>query len=251
MSFSEMCRVLEWVAEKGAKAIVLTGGEPTLIPRVSQILEHAKTLGLKTVMSTNGVNLLNVLPSVAPFLDWIALPIDGDTDVANRSMRLGGNKHLENILGTIGEIKRNHSWLRIKLGTVVTRLNFEGVPKIPDLLRAGELPDVWKIYEVSFSNYGKDNRQMLEISSQMFDKIARAAKQSAAHLGLPFVVYRNRDRDGKYLLIDPSGEAKTIRDGDEFPIGNVFTSPDAILRAIPRFVDCRKVEENFRDTYNA
>src|SRR5665811_862736 len=74
--------IVNKLASNGVERVVFTGGEPTLIDGLPDILKAAKDRGLTTVLSTNGILLASneeLLDKIAPNLDWIALPLEGDT----------------------------------------------------------------------------------------------------------------------------------------------------------------------------
>ena len=47
--------ILDVLAARGVESVVFSGGEPCLIRDLPEMLHHAKRLGLKTVLSTNGI----------------------------------------------------------------------------------------------------------------------------------------------------------------------------------------------------
>jgi radical SAM protein with 4Fe4S-binding SPASM domain len=55
LSHEEGLALLEEAAACGVKVVIFSGGEPLLRPRVFELLEHAKRLGISPMLSTNGV----------------------------------------------------------------------------------------------------------------------------------------------------------------------------------------------------
>lgn len=57
LSWEQCCDVIDDLAEYGASALLLSGGEPLLHPRLPDILERATGKGLKVTISTNGTRI--------------------------------------------------------------------------------------------------------------------------------------------------------------------------------------------------
>lgn len=249
MNRDDALRIIDIIAEFGAKCVVLSGGEPTLLPYLAELLQRAKARRLMTVLSSNGLLLGRLIDTIAPSLDWLALPLDGPDRASNAAMRVGNNHHFATILSLIPRIQRKYPALRIKLGTVVTRHNYMKVPPIIRRIAKKGLPDTWKLYQVSPSNYGRDNYNWLSIPDQLFVQTVGEARRTAAEYGIRVAVYSNRDRDGKYLFIDPTGDALIISDCDEVTIGNILVDPNHVMETWPSFIDERRLEKNIQSTY--
>ena len=83
MQTSKVIDIIGKLAANGTQGIVFSGGEPTLIKDLPIIINEAKSRGLTTVLSTNGILLAadnRFLEAVVQNLDWISLPLDGETD---------------------------------------------------------------------------------------------------------------------------------------------------------------------------
>lgn len=57
LSWEQCCAVIDDLAEYGASALLLSGGEPLLHPRLPDILKRATERGLKVTISTNGTRI--------------------------------------------------------------------------------------------------------------------------------------------------------------------------------------------------
>jgi MoaA/NifB/PqqE/SkfB family radical SAM enzyme len=84
VSVEAICQLIEDAAHLGYRAIAFSGGEPLIYPGLTEALQRAKTLGLKTSVTTNGTLLdpprlegLNGLVTV------LALSLDGPPDLHN------------------------------------------------------------------------------------------------------------------------------------------------------------------------
>ncbi len=254
--------VIKTLSRNGVERIVFTGGEPTLIKDLPEILSDAKKEGLFTVLSTNGLALdsdKNLLGKLAPSLDWIALPLDGSTLEVNSKMRVGLTpdsrpKHFDSVFKVFERIRREYPQLKIKLGTVVAKPNLEDVQNIPFLLQKyGAIPDTWKLYQVSPSEYGRINYPELEIGDREFRYTVIKARRNAEKAGIKHVVeYSNATRPGKYLFINPVGEVLIVHpeENDYRSIGNILFTPEKVFSNWKKHVDQNLLQKNFEETYS-
>lgn len=215
-------RVADFLRAGGVKGVVISGGEPTLLPYLPR-LTAALAENSHVVLSTNGLAPIRRMERVLPHLSWIALPIESADRAENDRLRTGTAPHFERVLVTLREVRKNHRQVRIKLGTVITRWNVDGAARVLDVLDDKLLPDVWKIYQLAETNYGADNAEALRTDD--FEQVVRRCEKAAANRGVSLRVYRNSDRTGSYLFIDPDCEVVVIRDGQEHRMGNLFDLP--------------------------
>jgi MoaA/NifB/PqqE/SkfB family radical SAM enzyme len=233
----------------GVRAVVITGGEPTLVRALPRLLATAKRAGLRTVLSTNGTRLDRRLDDIAPHLDWVGLPLDADRSERNAIMRPGPARQFDDVVEVIPRIRREHPELRIKLGTVVCALNRDWVVPLADLAAGSLAPDVWKLYQVEASGYARDAWSKLELGDDEFDAVLDRASAAAARHGVPVTAYRRAERSGKYLFVEPNGDAMAVAGTDERVIGNVFADLASVVRVWQRHVDVDRLEGNVAATY--
>lgn len=253
--------VLQNLSGNGVERVVFTGGEPTLVKDLDQILREAKNQDLTTVLSSNGLKLAqnrDLLDRITPYLDWIGLPLDGDTPQVNALMRIGlgqntGEQHFFSVISLIQRIQTEYPELKIKLGTVVAKPNLDHVESIPlTLAKFDTIPDTWKLYQVSPSEYGKLNYKGLKVEDDEFEQVFHKSLRNAKAVGIPNVTkYSNATRPGKYLFIDPKGDALIVgqQDNDYRSIGNFVRNPEDVITNWRGFVDSGLLVQNFEDTY--
>lgn len=253
--------IVNKLASNGVERLVFTGGEPTLIKDLPVILRATKSRGLTTVLSTNGMFIASndeLLDKIASSLDWIALPLDADTSSVNAKLRVGlnadaGIKHFDAVLSLIPKIRERYPRLGIKLGTVVTQLNLDSILNIPNLLVSrNAIPDTWKLYQVSASEYGKINYVQLQVGDEEFTRVYEKAREHALGVGIPNVTkYTNQERPGKYLFINPLGEVLVVHPiaNDYYSIGNILTNFNGVLNNWRNYVKNDALTANFATTY--
>jgi radical S-adenosyl methionine domain-containing protein 2 len=70
-------QVVQQLANLGFEKITFAGGEPTLCPWLSELIAEAKSLGMTTMIVTNGSKLTDrFLKENRKHLDWIAISVD-------------------------------------------------------------------------------------------------------------------------------------------------------------------------------
>jgi radical S-adenosyl methionine domain-containing protein 2 len=232
----------------GVQSIVITGGEPCLVKELPAILAAAKQVGLKTVLSTNGLRFSKRIDDLAPLLDWVALPLDAADATNNARMRTGNSRQFEVVTTLFPIIRARYPDLKIKLGTVVCAINRDQAPDMIGMVR--ELrPDVWKLYQVAYSVYAEDNRAMLELSDGQFEEIYQTVARQAQRHDIQLAKYTRAERDGKHLFLTPEGDAMVIARGKELRIGNFYHDLDQVARTWYEYVLPDRMNANFAATY--
>ncbi len=93
-SLENLKRVIGFVKEFHGSHISFTGGEPTLHPRLPEILELLKRNAFTFSIATNGWNFVSfyrTLPSYLPMLKTIAFSLDGPTETLHDTVRGKGS----------------------------------------------------------------------------------------------------------------------------------------------------------------
>jgi len=235
--------------EFGVRAVVITGGEPTLVEDLPELLDVAKSAGLHTVLSTNGARLGTRLSAIAPSLDWIALPLDGDRSERHARMRVGARDHFGTVLDLIVRIRDEQPHLRIKLGTVVSAINRDWVVGLADVVAGRYAPDVWKLYQVERAGYARANWARLALGDADFDSVLRDTAEAAARHNIKVTAYWRKDRTGKYLFVEPNGDAMAVDGSCEFVIGNFFRDLAAVIDNWREHVVPERLAANVASTY--
>ncbi|MFD4478000.1 radical SAM protein [Streptomyces sp. NPDC058471] len=254
MSRGDALKVAAALKGAGVRGVVISGGEPTLLPYLDELAAVLREPGEsggppKVVLSTNGLAPLRTMERVLPHLSWIALPLESADADEHRALRTGVAPHRERMLALLGEVRRNHTHVKVKLGTVVTRLNVKGAPEVLSLIDDNCLPDVWKVYQMSETNYGADNRGWLSIGDEEFEDVVHRCANAARERGVALRVYRNRTRTGSYFFIDPDCEVVVVDEGGERRIGNFFDRLAESFADLPAPVEGARNAENFTGTY--
>ena len=80
-----VCGLVSDAARMGYQVVSISGGEPFLYSGLREVLQHAKSLGLRTTVTTNGYFLQpRRLEPLRDFVDVLAVSLDGPPELHNR-----------------------------------------------------------------------------------------------------------------------------------------------------------------------
>jgi radical SAM protein with 4Fe4S-binding SPASM domain len=134
MSDDEVCRVLEIIhRDARCPSVSFTGGEPTLRPGLPRLVRHAKTLGLKVNLISNGQHLderrARALADAG--LDSAQLSLEGPTaEIHDAQVQRDGA--FERLWAAAGRLRVRG--VRVHTNTTLTRHNLVHAPAVVDLV---------------------------------------------------------------------------------------------------------------------
>jgi Fe-coproporphyrin III synthase len=249
-SFNEanVTTLLQGLAAAGVKGVVHSGGETTLAPVLPHALATARSLGLRSTLSTNGIGFAKHV-ELLPLIDDLGIAIDGDTAEVHNQMRRGAERHdgFAEALRAVALAQtaaRDSSGPReLTVRTVVAKRNVGSIVNLPDTLKnAGvDLSSVrLKMYQVE--PFGP-HFPLIDFEGDWAvngdDVLAVAERMRRRHAGLNLEVQLYSGTVGRYFLIGPDGDASgTDEDVRGRPIevnyGNVLVDLTGALAAYRR-----------------
>ncbi|WP_078655704.1 radical SAM protein [Streptomyces fulvoviolaceus] len=253
MSREDALRIASVLRQANVRGVVVSGGEPTLLPYLPELVEELRKPlpgggRMRVVLSTNGLAPHPTMKRILPHLSWLALPLESADAEEHKALRTGVAPHRDKALDLLREVRKNHRYVQVKLGTVVTRVNSAGAPRVLDLIEDRKwLPDVWKVYQMSETNYGADNKDWLSLGNDEFEQVVKKCRAAAKNRSVKLRVYRNSTRAGSYFFIDPDCQVVVIDETGERRLGNFFSllaqdNPEPLV--LPE-----RNAENFLETY--
>lgn len=141
LSTGKMKQLIDSFKELGVSSIGFSGGEPFLRKDIFELIEHAKTRGLSSQLSTNGF-LLNsdIIASVFESgLDSINISIDSslpDTHKEIRGVNGGFNRAIEGIRCLVELRKKKSRDLLVTTSGIVSNENIDNYLEIVDMVTA-------------------------------------------------------------------------------------------------------------------
>jgi radical S-adenosyl methionine domain-containing protein 2 len=206
-----MFRLVEAVAAaplpggKTVRKLTFAGGEPTLCPWLPDLVAHAKSLGLVTMLVTNGSRCTrDYLLPLAPVLDWLTISIDSLDEETNRAIGRHDSKGNPLTGEAYAAILHEAAALgiRTKVNTVVNRLNHR--EDLGPFLRGSGISR-WKVLQVMpVAGQNDPHIGLLTVTRGEFDAyVARHAQVAAS--GIRVVPEPVEAIRGSYCMIDPHG----------------------------------------------
>jgi MoaA/NifB/PqqE/SkfB family radical SAM enzyme len=248
MQLSELKRLFELLSESGAKALVLSGGEPLMREDIPDIFEEIKKYGMKIYLDTNGDFFFKYKDTIDKHVDILGLPLDypsGEHSFRNK-------ENFENVIKIL-EYYSKKSGIKplIRVGTVMTRENIGYLGDIAELLRGYKI-DTWKIYQfLPLGPNGYSNRESLLIdSATSLEKTETIKKNYSKYFK---VVPASREtRTKAYFFISSDGTLFMPVDNDTYhgdmELGNIFER--GIVEKWQKQVNMRNYADNIQKTFN-
>lgn len=200
----ECFEIIKQLAENSIQKITFVGGEPMLCPWIEDVLSFAKSLGLTTMIVTNGSKLsMEWIKTNHKNCDWITISIDSINKNTNliSGRAIGGKKPLsENDYFHMTNLIKNHG-VRLKLNTTVSAFNWkEDMSKF--ILTAK--PERWKIFQaLPIIGQNDKNFHKCKIRIDQFDAFVKRHLSVQHHTEM--IAENNDAMTESYLMIDPAG----------------------------------------------
>ncbi len=230
----------------GCRHVVITGGEPTCDPRFRDIVQALRKMGYTLALSTNGTCWRD--PDLWSFItrqfDWVSLPLDAADPALHNRLRPGAGDHHALIMEIFRSLDPERGF-RLKLGTVVCRLNIDQLPDIAASLPV--TPDLWKLFQLCPSRRDPDFTAANRVDTRAFLKQVARLK-AACPTDLRIHASTSAGRDGAYLFVDPDGALRTIRAGRERALGSIGQDFETISAACAA-LDAEKVLHNYQMSF--
>jgi MoaA/NifB/PqqE/SkfB family radical SAM enzyme len=241
----------------GTRSVIFSGGEPLLKKWLPDLAKHARELGLRTTLSTNGILLREKASEILPYIEDIGIPLDGYTSKINKIMRAGNFSQFELALDAIRYVQSNYPSIDLTVRTVVARPNLESVSLIGDTLLSNGIDPArlrWKLYQVNPIGPRKEsiNKEDWLISSEEFHTVITNIKQYNPLFKI--VAQPIQESIGRYFVIFPDGKTHVIGRGKEgmpedFVLGNAVENFSEVLNKILTLSESYLVKNSFHGSY--
>lgn len=204
LPFEKVISIIDKLKEYGIKAINLTGGDPLLRKDIAKICKYCKENGIMTIISTNGIELLKN-KEVLKYIDSINLPLDSyNPEIHNKMRPCAVENHHKLILELIDYINKNHPNIKIKINTMIGKLNIENITQIGKLID-GKIYS-WKLSKFLSSGYGKKFEDMFSITNEEFEKVVQKCKEEYKNSNIIEQEYKIKEDEIFNIFIDNFGK---------------------------------------------
>ena len=231
-TLEEALPICNRLAELGVEVVTLCGGEPTLYPYITEVVEKLHSLGIKLVFYTNATTKYNIL-NLFPYIQILSLPIDAVSPVIVKVMR--GFEQFKAICLLLARLKIDAWHPAVKIGTVVSRVNVNDLKNILQFISDSGVVDVWRLYQFSPYGRGKNNEHLFLLADDEFnravDDIKFLAKGSAINIS-----ERSRNNTiGNCHIMDSTGNFYFYEE-KYAPLGaTIFDEPQKIIAGYANF----------------
>jgi MoaA/NifB/PqqE/SkfB family radical SAM enzyme len=232
--------ILGAIRDSSARAVTFCGGEPLLVRDIGKYARQLKDAGKTTILNTNGSLLLRRIEQGLDFaFDVVGLSLDGSCTEVHQAMR-GVAADFDRVLlaaAVIGARPRT----RLKLATVVSRVNLADLNRLADLVRTLR-PDVWRLYQYSPRGAVNTGRHRHELPDDSFQEAASLA----THVAAPVPVAASPESmTAGCLIIEPDGTLiQPLSDGYR-RLGNCLTQPINDIWARATFAETVQQNKNW------
>jgi endo-1,4-beta-xylanase len=126
-------RVLNNLIDSGVLSIDFTGGEPTLLPDLFELMQTVREAGRGVTITTNGTRLHGHAQRLAEHVDCVRVSVDGATANTHDLLRgrMGGFRHI-----TRGVEALRSLGIPVRINTVVMRSNVHEVDAMTALAKS-------------------------------------------------------------------------------------------------------------------
>lgn len=205
LSYEKVISIIDKLREYGLEAINLTGGDPLLRDDIIDICKYCKEKGIMTIISTNGIELMNK-KEILEYIDAINLPLDSaNPDIHNEMRPCAVKNHHGLIMGLIDYINENYPNVKIKINTMVGKLNLDDVVNVGNLIE--KKVRSWKLGKFYSGGYGKEFEKMFTITDEEFNDVVKACNEKYKDSKILDQFIEMKDENIYNLFIDCYGKA--------------------------------------------
>lgn len=206
LSKGEQIELIRQLAESGKfRKINFAGGEPTLVPHITELIQYAKSFGFETSIVTNGSRIdFEWVKKISPYLNILAISVDSINPETN--LKIGSNQSGKTLsVNTLREVATACCCfgVQLKINTVVSKFNFnetftEFINKIK--------PFRWKILQATKVKGQNDlHFDKVSITSENFEYFCCRNKVELLP-EIKFITECSELIKGSYIMIDCLGE---------------------------------------------
>ena len=216
--------------ELGSCWVVLTGGEPLIVPGISNVMHELHRHGMKIALSTNTSFFRRYQRVVETCVTSLNIPLDGSTPEIHARSR-ADERSYHTFFDVLGHY-RDHPESKpaiLRVGTVYSKATQGNFLAMAALLEPfADSIDTWKIYELIDYEFQPDLRRPILHKHGTFGQ-AMAFLMARTSLAPKIMLAPARSRDKAYFMVNPRGQVvvPTDRDGVtyEVVVGDLLHMP--------------------------
>lgn len=209
MSDDQTENIINAIISTDCQAVCVTGGEPLIDKKAIHIIKKLYDCGIAVYLSTNGINYLDNISEIEPYISKLSLPLDGFDNDSNtiNGRELKSFSRVKSILDVYN--KKNHTF-PIKVGTVLTRKNMDIAHflKMYELLKMYSI-DMWKIYQFIPEARGEQNKEEYGYTDNEYqnfiEEFNKVLLDDVDNRQFDITFSSRKGRNSAYFIIQPDG----------------------------------------------
>ena len=226
----DLLKIAEKFGKLGAEWVVLTGGEPLLVPNIESLMEELSAQGMKIALSTNTTLFRKHQDTVERYVSSLNIPLDGSTPEVHASSRLD-KKSFYTFFDILEHYMENPDSKPplLRVGSVystATQGDFEAMARV--LEPYADVIDTWKVYQIIDYEFQPERRLPL-LGGQSSFTGEMSHLLGSTSLAQKITVAPATRRDQAYFMVNPRGQVVMPTDMDgrtvEVLIADILREP--------------------------
>lgn len=251
----QLLEIIEKFRELAVRTVVLTGGEPLLVPAISAIMKILHEANITIALSTNTSFFSRFEKEISEYVSSLNVPLDGSTSEIHARSRADSKTFFSCLeLLRYYKLKPTKKPRLLRVGTVYSKATFGDFLSIARLLQPfKEVIDTWKIYELIDYEFQPELRQSIIHETSAFEaEMAELLQQS--DFGSKIMIAPASARDRAYFMVNPHGLVVVPTDlhgvTHEIVVGDLLKDPldELVARWLQR-VNAENYRANHEEHY--
>lgn len=210
----KVLKLIKLFDSAGVKRVVISGGEPLLHPEIDNIIRLLHQKKIEICLDTNADFFDKHKNTITKYVSFVGFPIDFPSD--KESFR--NQKNFQNVLQAIKYLAKTKKSPKIRIGTVVTKLNYQHLSEICQLIKDYPI-NLWKIYQfIPIGEFGKKNKRELYIDEKKFLSATSFIKNKKT--AFRTVLSTEKKRNNAYFFLEADGRVFLPGESKENSRGN-------------------------------
>lgn len=208
LPLEKLLKIIEIFHKIQPEWVVMTGGEPLLVPNIGILFQKLNEAGIKIALSTNTHFFRKHQKNIEKYVSSLNIPLDGSTPGIHAKSRKD-EKSFHTFFDVLNNYLQNPDEKPelLRVGTVYSAANRNDFCSIASRLEPYEtVIDTWKIYEIIDYEFQPTERAPLLLESGSFKKDMQNLLEKTAFKNKIMLAPRNL-RNKAYFLVNPRGEA--------------------------------------------
>ena len=251
----ELEQLIERFKALKVRRVVLTGGEPLLVPSIGEVMRLLHEAGIAIALSTNTSFFSKYQNEIERYVYSLNIPLDGSTSEIHQRSRADARTFFSCL--EVLQFYQNNPQRRpplIRVGTVYSKATAGDFLAMANLLEPfSKIITTWKIYELIDYEFQPELRREIIHKPTDFEQEMILLLQQASFGGKIMIAPASL-RDKAYFMINPSGELVLPTDENgvtrEIVIGNLLSDPlEKLVEEWGKQIDPENYRENHEQHY--